>query len=261
MPSWSPRRRWPRGSREPRRRSPRHGIPYVVPARDDLPERLDAVLTVVHLLSTTGHTAPSGDALVRVDLADRALDLARMLHALLHPSPRSAACWRCCSSTTPAARRARTPPAAWRAWRTRTARPGTATLSRRPTGCSSRRSRPARPGASRCRPRSPRSTPRRRATRRPTGRRSSRSTTSCCASGPRRSSRSTAPSSWPWSTAPRPPLAEVDALERDGRLAGYRYLPATQGRPAAPPRPPRGGGRRPTAPPSRSPTTPPSARS
>jgi RNA polymerase sigma-70 factor (ECF subfamily) len=59
------------------------GIPYVVPGPADLPARLDAVLTVVHLLSTTGHTAPSGDALVRVELADRALDLARMLHALL----------------------------------------------------------------------------------------------------------------------------------------------------------------------------------
>jgi RNA polymerase sigma-70 factor (ECF subfamily) len=58
-------------------------IPYAVPGPQDLPARLDAVLTVVHLLSTTGHTAPSGDALVRVELADRALDLARMLHALL----------------------------------------------------------------------------------------------------------------------------------------------------------------------------------
>jgi RNA polymerase sigma-70 factor (ECF subfamily) len=64
-------------------------IPYVVPGRDELPARLDPVLTVVHLLSTTGHTAPSGDALVRVDLADRALDLARMLHALL-PGEREA---------------------------------------------------------------------------------------------------------------------------------------------------------------------------
>jgi RNA polymerase sigma-70 factor (ECF subfamily) len=59
------------------------GIPYAAPGPDDLPARLDAVLTVVHLLSTTGHTAPSGDALVRVELADRALDLARMLLALL----------------------------------------------------------------------------------------------------------------------------------------------------------------------------------
>ena len=66
------------------------GIPYVVPGPADLPARLDSVLTVVHLLSTTGHTAPSGDALVRVELADRALDLAHMLHALL-PAEREAA--------------------------------------------------------------------------------------------------------------------------------------------------------------------------
>jgi RNA polymerase sigma-70 factor (ECF subfamily) len=62
-------------------------IPYSVPQREELSERLDAVLTVVHLLSSTGHTAPSGDALVRVDLADRALDLARMLSALLPDEP------------------------------------------------------------------------------------------------------------------------------------------------------------------------------
>jgi RNA polymerase sigma-70 factor (ECF subfamily) len=66
------------------------GIPYVVPGPDDLPARLDAVLTVVHLLSTTGHTAPSGDALVRVELADRALDLARILRLLL-PADRETA--------------------------------------------------------------------------------------------------------------------------------------------------------------------------
>jgi RNA polymerase sigma-70 factor, ECF subfamily len=65
-------------------------IPFVVPGRDDLPARLDAALTVVHLLSATGHTAPSGEVLVRVELADRALDLARMLHALL-PGEREAA--------------------------------------------------------------------------------------------------------------------------------------------------------------------------
>ena len=63
------------------------GIPYVVPGPDELPARLDAVLSVVHLLSTTGHTAPSGEALVRVELADRALDLARMLHALMPGEP------------------------------------------------------------------------------------------------------------------------------------------------------------------------------
>jgi RNA polymerase sigma-70 factor (ECF subfamily) len=63
------------------------GIPYVVPGPADLPERLDAVLTVVHLLATTAHAAPTGEALMRVDLADRAVDLARMLHALLPSEP------------------------------------------------------------------------------------------------------------------------------------------------------------------------------
>ncbi|MDW5598415.1 DUF6596 domain-containing protein [Conexibacter stalactiti] len=66
------------------------GIPYAVPGPDELPQRLDAALTVVHLLSATGHTAPSGDRLVRDELADRALDLARTLHALL-PGEREAA--------------------------------------------------------------------------------------------------------------------------------------------------------------------------
>ncbi|MDQ1698151.1 MAG: hypothetical protein QOG34_14 [Frankiaceae bacterium] len=58
-------------------------IPYRVPGPEQLPERLDAVLTVVHLLFTVGHTAPSGPDLVRSDLVDRALDLARMLRQLL----------------------------------------------------------------------------------------------------------------------------------------------------------------------------------
>jgi RNA polymerase sigma-70 factor (ECF subfamily) len=58
-------------------------IPYRVPAARELPERIDAVLTVVHLLFTTGHAAPVGDDLVRRDLVERALDLARMLRVLL----------------------------------------------------------------------------------------------------------------------------------------------------------------------------------
>jgi RNA polymerase sigma-70 factor (ECF subfamily) len=65
-------------------------IPYAVPAAAELPGRLDAALTVVHLLYTTGHTAASGADLVRDDLADRALDLARMLHQLM-PAGREAA--------------------------------------------------------------------------------------------------------------------------------------------------------------------------
>jgi RNA polymerase sigma-70 factor (ECF subfamily) len=58
-------------------------IPYAIPAESDLPERLDAVLTVIHLFFTSGHTASSGDALVDGAVVDRSLDLARMLHDLL----------------------------------------------------------------------------------------------------------------------------------------------------------------------------------
>jgi RNA polymerase sigma-70 factor, ECF subfamily len=58
-------------------------IPYRVPASAELPDRLDAVLTVVHLLFTTGHTAPAGEDLVRDDLVERAIGLGRMLAALM----------------------------------------------------------------------------------------------------------------------------------------------------------------------------------
>jgi RNA polymerase sigma-70 factor, ECF subfamily len=65
-------------------------IPYAVPRADELAERVDTVLTVIHLLYATGHASPSGQDLVRVDLTDRALDLARML-ALLLPAEREVA--------------------------------------------------------------------------------------------------------------------------------------------------------------------------
>ncbi|WP_092620123.1 RNA polymerase sigma factor [Jiangella sp. DSM 45060] len=62
-------------------------IPYAVPATRDLPSRVDAVLTVIHLLYATGHTAHSGADLVRDELTGRALDLARMLPSLLPSEP------------------------------------------------------------------------------------------------------------------------------------------------------------------------------
>jgi RNA polymerase sigma-70 factor (ECF subfamily) len=62
-------------------------IPYRVPEASELTERLDAVLSVIHLLYTTGHTAPSGSDLVRVDLVERALHLTRMLLALMPDEP------------------------------------------------------------------------------------------------------------------------------------------------------------------------------
>ncbi|MFF7674764.1 RNA polymerase sigma factor [Actinacidiphila glaucinigra] len=62
-------------------------IPYRVPRPAELPDRLTAVLGVIHLLFTAGHTAPSGPALMRTDLADRALHLARTLHDLMPDEP------------------------------------------------------------------------------------------------------------------------------------------------------------------------------
>jgi RNA polymerase sigma-70 factor (ECF subfamily) len=59
------------------------GIPYRVPPAAELPARIDAILTVVHLVFSTGHTAPIGDRLRRGDLVERALDLARILRLLL----------------------------------------------------------------------------------------------------------------------------------------------------------------------------------
>jgi RNA polymerase sigma-70 factor (ECF subfamily) len=58
-------------------------IPFRMPAPADLPDRLDAALSVIHLLFTTGHTAPAGPALTRHDLAGHALRLARLLCTLM----------------------------------------------------------------------------------------------------------------------------------------------------------------------------------
>jgi RNA polymerase sigma-70 factor (ECF subfamily) len=62
-------------------------IPYRVPSAAELPERVDAVLSVVHLLFTTGHTTPAGDELVRRDLVQRSVELGRMLRRLLPADP------------------------------------------------------------------------------------------------------------------------------------------------------------------------------
>jgi len=58
-------------------------IPYRVPAAAELPDRLRGVLGVIHLLFTTGHTAPSGAELVRSELVDRSLHLTRVLRDLM----------------------------------------------------------------------------------------------------------------------------------------------------------------------------------
>jgi RNA polymerase sigma-70 factor (ECF subfamily) len=63
------------------------GIAFRVPAADDRPARLDAVLRVVYLVFTEGHTASSGEALIRGELCDQAIRLARALAGLLPGEP------------------------------------------------------------------------------------------------------------------------------------------------------------------------------
>ncbi|WP_308466384.1 RNA polymerase sigma factor [Rathayibacter soli] len=58
-------------------------IPYRVPGSAELPEGLRGVLGVVYLLFTAGYTAPTGSSLMRADLVDQALHLARMLRELM----------------------------------------------------------------------------------------------------------------------------------------------------------------------------------
>jgi RNA polymerase sigma-70 factor, ECF subfamily len=58
-------------------------IPFKVPSAEELPTRLDAALGVVYLLFTIGHTAPTGDSLVRGDVAHEAIRLARLLNELM----------------------------------------------------------------------------------------------------------------------------------------------------------------------------------
>jgi RNA polymerase sigma-70 factor, ECF subfamily len=59
------------------------GIPYYVPPPHLLAERVDAVLTVVYLIFTEGYAATASDALIRHDLCDEAILLARVLEALI----------------------------------------------------------------------------------------------------------------------------------------------------------------------------------
>ncbi|MBC8099178.1 MAG: RNA polymerase sigma factor [Armatimonadetes bacterium] len=59
------------------------GIQYRVPPPDAIPERLDAVLSVLYLIFNAGYTAPIGEALIRNDLCAEAIRLARILVDLL----------------------------------------------------------------------------------------------------------------------------------------------------------------------------------
>ncbi len=63
------------------------GIPYSVPDTNDMPARLDAVLTVIYLIFNEGYTATQGEALVRTDLCAEAIRLGRLVTTLTKPQP------------------------------------------------------------------------------------------------------------------------------------------------------------------------------
>jgi RNA polymerase sigma-70 factor (ECF subfamily) len=63
------------------------GIPYSVPDTKDMPDRLEAVLTVIYLVFTEGYAATRGEALVRTDLCAEAIRLGRLVRMLMAPQP------------------------------------------------------------------------------------------------------------------------------------------------------------------------------
>ncbi len=58
-------------------------IPYRVPDASDMPERLDAVLTVIYLVFNEGYAATRGESLVRTDLCAEAIRLGRLVRMLM----------------------------------------------------------------------------------------------------------------------------------------------------------------------------------
>jgi RNA polymerase sigma-70 factor, ECF subfamily len=66
-------------------------IPYHIPAADDLPGRLDAVLSVLYLIFNEGYCATEGDALQRLALCDDAIRFARLVASLMPQEPEATA--------------------------------------------------------------------------------------------------------------------------------------------------------------------------
>src|SRR5216117_635499 len=62
------------------------GIPYVVPAADEMHDRLEAVLTVIYLVFNEGYAATRG-RLLRSDLCAEAIRMGRLLRTLMLPRP------------------------------------------------------------------------------------------------------------------------------------------------------------------------------
>ncbi len=62
------------------------GIPYRVPEAEELPERIESVLSVIYLVFNEGYSASSGDSVTRSELSLEAIRLGRLLLSLL-PDP------------------------------------------------------------------------------------------------------------------------------------------------------------------------------
>src|SRR2546426_4897137 len=62
-------------------------IPYTVPDTNDMPARLDAVLTVIYLVFNEGYAPTRGKPLVRTDLCAEAIRLGRLVRLLMAPQP------------------------------------------------------------------------------------------------------------------------------------------------------------------------------
>jgi RNA polymerase sigma-70 factor (ECF subfamily) len=62
-------------------------IPYTVPGTNDMPERLDAVLTVIYLIFNEGYATSRSGPLVRTDLCAEAIRLGRLVKTLMSPPP------------------------------------------------------------------------------------------------------------------------------------------------------------------------------
>ena len=67
------------------------GIPYEVPAAEQLPERLPAVLATLYLIFNEGYFASRSDSLIRTELAEEAIRLARVLVETLPDEPEARA--------------------------------------------------------------------------------------------------------------------------------------------------------------------------
>src|SRR5213078_3017111 len=66
-------------------------IPYRVPPMEELPDRIEEVMSVIYLVFNEGYAATAGDALIRRELCAEAIRLARVLCSLMPDEPEALA--------------------------------------------------------------------------------------------------------------------------------------------------------------------------